>query len=135
MHSPELLDCIGDIRRFWALSSFVLLFCTNYDTNYFSFNLRSLQLTEYEKCLFEWIKLCSQIGNELNSFADNLDEHRHNVAKANIIRYAAKIVGGILGIIGFGLSLVNFKNSLGLAIAGNVDINVCRCKIYHTNSK
>ncbi|XP_052074755.1 uncharacterized protein LOC127712401 [Mytilus californianus] len=78
------------------------------------------QLIEYEKCLLEWIVLCSQIVNELTSLADNLDEHFQNIAKAKIGGSAAGIVGGILAIVGFGLSFVTFGASLGLSIAGGV---------------
>ena len=57
---------------------------------------------------------------ELNNIADNLDEHFSRISKAKVGGATGAVVGGILGIIGFGLSFVTFGASLGLTIAGNV---------------
>ncbi|XP_052075427.1 uncharacterized protein LOC127712861 [Mytilus californianus] len=77
-------------------------------------------LIAYEKCLLEWIVLCSQVVTELNSLADNLDQHFQKIAKAKIGGSAAGVVGGVMATVGFGLSFVTFGASLGLAIAGGV---------------
>lgn len=82
------------------------------------------ELIEYEECLLEWIALCSQVVIQLNSLADNLDEHFQKIAKAKIGGSAAGIVGGVMAIVGFGLSFVTFGASLGLSIAGIVNIKI-----------
>lgn len=76
------------------------------------------QLLAYEKCLLEWIVICSQVVTELNLLADNLDQHFQKIAKAKIGGSAAGVVGGVMATVGFGLSFVTFGASLGLAIAG-----------------
>jgi uncharacterized membrane protein YgaE (UPF0421/DUF939 family) len=55
---------------------------------------------------------------ELEELANNLDEHFKKISKAKVGGAAGAIVGGILGIVGFGLSFVTFGASLGLTIAG-----------------
>jgi hypothetical protein len=55
---------------------------------------------------------------ELEELANNLDEHFKKISKAKVGGAAGAIVGGILGIAGFGLSFVTFGASLGLSIVG-----------------
>lgn len=79
------------------------------------------QLIAYEKCLLEWIVLCSQVVTELNSLAD---QHFQKIAKAKIGGSSAGVVGGVMATVGFGLSFVTFGASLGLVIAGTFHNNI-----------
>ena len=68
--------------------------------------------------LYQWIDENDALVVELGELADNLDEHFNNISKGKVGGATGAIVGGILGVVGFGLSFVTFGASLGLTIAG-----------------
>lgn len=87
-------------------------------------NLSKKKLIKYKKCLLEWIELCPHMVNELNEFADILDEHFHKINVTNVGTSAAVIGGAVFMIAGFLLSVVTFGASIGLSIIGKVYLNI-----------
>lgn len=73
-----------------------------------------------EKNLNEWIKCKDEAVKELKELAVNLDDHFQKICKAKIAGSTTSLGGGILAVVGFGLSFVTFGASLGLTIAGSI---------------
>ncbi|VDI41901.1 Hypothetical predicted protein [Mytilus galloprovincialis] len=73
-----------------------------------------------EKNLNEWIKCKDEAVKELKELAVNLDDHFQKICKVKIAGSTTSLGGGILAVVGFGLSFVTFGASLGLTITGSV---------------
>ena len=75
-------------------------------------------LNQLKKELFLFADKVENIIKEADQVADDLDNHFTHVTRAKIGGAVTSITGGILCVVGFGLSFVTFGASLGLSIAG-----------------
>lgn len=80
------------------------------------------EVLAFQTKLIEWTELVEEIANEIECIADNLDGHFNRISKAKIGGSTFGIIGSILSIVGFGLSFATFGASLGLTIAGTIQI-------------
>src|SRR4051794_1086526 len=67
-----------------------------------------------------WTEQIQEIVGEFRTIAKRLHNHHRNATIAKISGSSIGIVGGVLIILGFGLSFVTFGASLGVSIAGGV---------------
>ncbi|XP_060556326.1 uncharacterized protein LOC132716992 [Ruditapes philippinarum] len=61
-----------------------------------------------------------QFTTSLSSYADELDAAYKNIKISKVAGQSGCVVGGVLAVIGFGLSFATFGASLGLCIAGGI---------------
>lgn len=80
------------------------------------------RLFRFKNILIEWTEKCEKTVNEIRSLADNLQEDVRRTPHVKAGGATAGIIGGALCAVGFGLSFVTFGASLGLSIAGKVNV-------------
>ena len=80
-------------------------------------SLRS-RLLRLKLQLYRWDDDTDGLMVDVEKLADNLDEHFNRINKDKVGGATKAIVGGILGVVGFGLAFVTFGASLGLVVAG-----------------
>lgn len=85
-----------------------------------SFSAIEVQIRDLGENINQLIVLTDELIETLDGLADEVDKCFKKVTITKVTGSACAIFGGVLGIVGFGLSFVTFGTSLGLCIAGGV---------------